>query len=145
MAMVFVVLNRMCRKHQAEAWILMFFATIYAVVVHPERLPADFPTHAFSGVAGCLVHPLYASGAYLFRMFFLSRLLSRDVWLVGIGLAGPVLHGAPQFSRAVWKMHDGKDIALLLGAFVLLGAGALIQWLQHRSACDGTKSPECEQ
>jgi len=71
----------------------MFFAAIYDVVVHPERLPADFPTNEFSGVAGCLVHPLYASGAYLFMMFFLSGLLSRDVWQGLSSMASPSLAG----------------------------------------------------
>jgi hypothetical protein len=65
-------------------------------------------------------------------LFAVGSFLIGRLWLYGFAAAFPLGFSMVKGAYWIWRWPRGKGLALLLSAFVLLAAGALIQWWQLR-------------
>jgi|GEM_PF-1808329 len=145
-------------KRGAYAWGFMFCVLFYAALVSQIPVPRPLTyawnlkvVHLISDpnsvsesliisigaiLAKYAIHPVYPSGIFTSLLFLLAAILLHRWWLYGLSLMGPMIAAIIKAVRLILIYRMGKGILLLLAAFILLGAGAIIQWLQEIGGYD---------
>lgn len=129
---VAVSLSCACGKRAQEAWFAMAIALIHSLVASLTPIPQELSNSWLAGSFPHAVHPLFASGAFVSVVFGAAGLLIARWWLLSLAFVAPVLAGIVEAVRAIHRWPHGRGICMLLGAFLLLGAGAFLQWWQQR-------------
>lgn len=153
-AVVAVALSIAAGRGRALAWGAMGLAGLHFIItysgIRPEHLFAGWK----GGAANYVLHPLYPNGAFFCVMFAASAyfLRYRLFWLVAAvlpvtlgaykllaAMAVPVSTGTQGVVDSIRDSKYGKGVALLLGAFVLLGAGVALQWRREQRRLEQEK------
>ena len=125
------------RQRVPEAIVALVVAMIWTgacwqIARADPSLPEKLPQAWRAGAAAYLVHPALPSGVLLTALLVLAAASVRNIWLL-VSSAGPAaLAGLAKGVKLLLLWRHGKGVAMLIGAFVLLGAGAMVQWLRTR-------------
>jgi len=139
---VCVCLSHACQRRRLEAWALMIMLICFVIAVSADPIPSQFPSQWQQGVGAYAVHPIYPAGVFLSVLLAAAGLLIQNWWLFGTAWVAPVSTVAFKATQAVWEWPHGKGVALLIGAFVLLAAGALLQWWKVNYSFTSTNTLE---
>jgi len=129
---VLVILSHACRKHCWMAWIVLLLTVVFCLTLRNDTIPDDFPAAWLTGPVAYLIHPLYPAAAFVSIIFVIGAILLRQWWLFSLAAVSPLAMGITRLLQFIWQAKQGKGISLLLSAFILLGAGATLQWFQQR-------------
>jgi len=115
-----------------EAWVFLVFSILHIVFTSHGSIPREFPVAWSRGIGAYLVHPIYPSGALMSLLFGMAGWVLDCRWFYGLALLAPVAGGIFKITKAMWNWRSGKGVALVIAAFVFLGAGAALQAWQVR-------------
>ena len=128
---VAVALSQVTNKRHDAAWVVMGLAVIHTLVLWNVPAPKGLPIGWRSGLAVCVVHPVYSSGLFVSALWGVSALLLHRLWLYGLACLAPIVAGIVRLAHAALTLRHGKGVAMLGGAFALLGLGIALQWWQE--------------
>jgi hypothetical protein len=147
MAVTAVALSSAAGRRRPVAWALLAAAIAFVAITYQQPTPERFPPEWAGYVGRYLVHPLYPAAAY-FMLLMAATAVTLGQYLFFVAAVAPALiagvgklvsilnRPASDWSRktfdAVADFRHSKAVGMLLGAFVLLGLGVLLQWLRER-------------
>jgi len=128
---VIVVLGHASGRFARESWTILLACAVLAAAAWRDPAPSYLPAGP-EGLLGGLWHPYYPGAVLGCGLLAVGGLVLKRWLVVAVAAAAPaafVLAGGVRF-LLTWP--SGKGVALLLGAFALLGGGAWLQWWQVR-------------
>ncbi len=128
---VVVLLSHTRKSRYALAWAAMGLAVLHTLKAYHDPVPSYFPIDWHTQMGAFAYYPFQAYGLFTCLLLALGALITNQMGLFGIALVLPAGVGLTRASQQVWHWQYGKGIILLLGAFLLLGLGAILQWLQE--------------
>ncbi len=129
------------RLFRPQAWLLLALAILFTACVRTDPIPADMPTNFPGGLERFLLHPYHPAALFTSFLLFACGMTLRQVPLAATGLLGPITWGGAEGTRAMLYYSIGKGLACVLGAFVLLAFGAILQWWQESQPPADPTSP----
>ena len=148
-AAVWITLAFMTGKRQQGALLVAAVAMTHWLVALPGSHSPEWP-QAGQWVAKAFVHPFVTPGIFAVILVAAMGWALRRRWVYLLAAGGPVAYGVV---RLIWGVRDRlakwgeslclaivgvfekrlvQGIALIVLAFLLLGAGALVQWRKQR-------------
>lgn len=120
----------------AVAWSLMAAAVVYAGLAALTNAPEGLSAAAWAASVPVLAHPTHLAGLFMSLLLGAAALLMSRTWLFGPAFIYPLVYDAIEGVRSLLRFRYGKGVALLTAAFVLLAAGAALQWWRERTRPD---------
>lgn len=128
---VVVLLSHTRNSQKILAWAALALAIMHAVKVYHQPIPSDLNADWLWPINVFTYYPFHSYGLFTCILLALGSLLTNQVGLFTLALLLPAGLGMTKASQQVWHWQYGKGIIMLLGAFILLGLGAVLQWLQE--------------
>jgi hypothetical protein len=121
----------LCIARRAAGWFALFLAIFYAGVVSIEPLPGQMPlSWSAPGAIACTT--VYGSAVFGSLLLAVVAAVLWRLWPLILALAGPVAAGTVKVVTWLLSLAYGVGLAILGASFLLLGAGAAVQWWRER-------------
>ncbi len=134
---VIVCLSAAWGRGHHLAWGVMGLAVLHTATVAWLPVPEGIREPCSYGLGSYLIHPLYPSGSLGCMMLLVGGLLVGQIWLAALAVVPPACLFLYEAGSAVRSWRHARGVGVLVGAFGLLGCGALLQWLEERRKADG--------
>ncbi len=132
---VAVALGHACGRRYREAWGVLSLAMLYGLWALPSPMPRALRLWKLTWLGSWVdyvAHPVYPNVALACVLFVVAGWVAGRWWLASVALIAPTMASTVKGGQAMSGWRHGKGTAMLLGAFVLLGLAAAVQWWQER-------------
>ncbi len=128
-AVVAITLWHVAGRKPINAWIFLAIAAAHLLIFHHTPLPKGFPQY-WSDTIHLGADPLISNGIFVTLLFAMDWWLFRVAWMVPLAGMFPTGFAITRGFQFMLHKQQGRGIALVLASFLLLAAGAALQWMQ---------------
>lgn len=131
-ALVGIALAHATRRGCPYAWLAFATAGFYCLAAATDNVHPPLPGAWQHLPANLLAQPLYSPAGFGLLLLLIIGALLKQIGFILLAVALPLGYGSVLTAKAISTKTYGKGLSVLAGAFALLGAGAALQWYQHR-------------